>query len=164
MLHRLAGQGETLRRAAIAGGEAQAGFVEGFGQQGDMAQPQRAAAPVLPLEFQVEVDARRIGMKGHALDDRAQRRGDLAMHRHRAIGGAGDMGVGPFQVGDLVLARRLEHAVAGVPVGLQRDFVESAVRDAADQGREVRREAGVLDRQAAAAVQPRARRGVSMSI
>ncbi len=48
VLNGLAGQVKALRRAAIAGGEAQAGRIEGVGQQGDMAQPQRAAGPMSP--------------------------------------------------------------------------------------------------------------------
>ena len=41
--------------------------------------------------------------------------------------------LGPFQIGDLGFARHFEHAVARVPVGLQGDVVEMAVRQAADQ-------------------------------
>ena len=38
----------------------------------------------------------------------------------------------PFEIGDLVLAGRFEDAVAGVPVGLQRDVVEMAMRQASE--------------------------------
>ncbi len=38
----------------------------------------------------------------------------------------------PFQIGDLVFARRFEHAIARVPIGLQRDVVEMPVRQSAD--------------------------------
>jgi len=36
------------------------------------------------------------------------------------------LGFAPFQVGELVLARGLEHAVAGVPVSRQGDLVEKS--------------------------------------
>ena len=41
--------------------------IEGLAQKRDMAKPERAPAPILPLELQVEIDPRRVGMERHGL-------------------------------------------------------------------------------------------------
>ena len=69
-----------------------------------------------------------------------------------------DLRLAPFQVGDLVLAGRFEHAVAGVPIRLQRDIVEIAMRQAAQ-----RRRGMVLEMQAAPAPARGAGPGVAVS-
>ncbi len=76
-----------------------------------------------------------------------------------AVTAMGDMGGGPFQIGDFRFAGRFEDAVAGVPVRLQRDVVEGAMRQSADQGRKSRREAGVLDGETTPAIKPGADKG-----
>ena len=128
---------------------------EGVGQQGEMAQPQHALAPVLPVESEIEFDPRRASAQKRKLFlDRPFGRFDPGEGQHVAIGLVRDLRLAPFQVGELVLARRFEHAVAGVPVGGKRDVVEIAMRQAAQSAAcawSCELQAG--KRQAAAAVQ-----------
>ena len=92
----------------------------------------------LPQSFQWKVRSNStrgvVGAKAQVLFDRALGRFDAGTDDDIAIASVCAMlGLAPFQIGELVLARRLEHAVAGVPVGLQRDLVEKAVRQAAQR-------------------------------
>jgi hypothetical protein len=63
----------------------------------------------------------------------------------------GDHGLAPFQVGQLVFTRRLEDAIAGVPVGLQGDLVEKSVGQSPQGGQRLSGEVKALQRQAAPA-------------
>ena len=145
---------EAFRReAAIVGGERQPLPIEGFGQQRDMAEPERALAPFGPMERDVEIDARGVRPKAQGLFNRAERRWDHTCNQH-IVAVLRKLRLRPFEIGDLGLARLLEDAVARVPIGLQRDVVEMPVRQPADDGNiAIEGEAG--NRQAAAAVEPR---------
>src|SRR6266699_1708144 len=78
--------------------------------------------------------------------DRARNQNVLAVLRGLALR--------PVEVRDLGLARLFEHAIAGVPVGLQSDVVEIAVRQATD-ARNIPAEGEALDGEAAPPVEPR---------
>src|SRR3569832_1605859 len=97
-----------------------------------MSKPQAALADVGPMERQVEVDARLCAMKPHVLLDRAFGCADpresmcvTAVVPQPCFAG--------FQISDLVLTRRFEHAIARVPVGLHVDVVEMPMRQTAQR-------------------------------
>ena len=112
---------------------------------------------VVPVECEIEIETRRLVVEAQPLVDRAERRRDPPLNHRVAERIASDLGLRPFEIGDLGFARLLEHAVAGVPVGLQRDVVEMSVRQAAD-ARLVIAEGEPFDRKPAAAVEPRRQR------
>src|ERR1044071_5311177 len=98
-----------------------------------MAQPQHTLAPILPMEAYVEIDAPRVRAKTHMLLNTAPGRFDVRMGDNVPVFARLDPRLAPFQIGDLVFPRRLEHAITRVPVGLQRDVRKAAVRQSADQ-------------------------------
>jgi len=91
-------------------------------------------------------------MEAQPLVDGPERRGDPALNHGVAERIAGDLGLRPFEIGDLGLAGLLQYTVAGVPVGLERDVVKMSVRQAADARRLIA-EGEPFDRKPAAAIE-----------
>src|SRR5438067_4082196 len=142
-------RGET----AILGAERQLFQLEGLRKQGDMAKAQSALAPLRPVERQIEIDAGPAPMEPQMFLDQPQRRRDGARNED-VIAVLRDLALRPVEVGDLGLARLLAHAIAGVPVRLQSDVGEIAVRQAAD-ARDISAEGEPLDGEAAPPVETR---------
>src|ERR1700747_3010069 len=99
-----------------------------------MAQPEDTLAPLLPVKSNVEIDAPLAAGKAHLLFDPALNRVDAGMGDYIAGICFLDPRITPFQIGDLGFARRLEDAVPGIPVGLQRDLLKGTMGDAANDG------------------------------
>src|SRR5215469_16216547 len=96
-----------------------------------MTQAQHALTPIGPVEGDVEVDPAFAAREAHLLLDPALDCIDAGMGDHIAGIRFLNSRIAPFQVGDLGLAWRFEYAVAGVPIGLEADVLESAVGDRA---------------------------------
>src|SRR5215471_10596565 len=96
-----------------------------------MAKTQAAFAEIGPMKCQVEIDARLGAMEAHVLFDRAL--GRIDARESVCVGAfAPPPRFAGFEIGDLVLARCLEHAIARVPVRLHMDVVEMPMRQAAE--------------------------------
>src|SRR6185295_6535487 len=105
--------------AAIVRRECEMRGIDRLGQQGDMADAQTPFAYVAPGQVQVEIDSRLVMGKAQEFFDRPLCSLDPYQPLDVAVRRGPLPGLGPFAIGALVLTRRLEHAVAGVPVGLQ---------------------------------------------
>src|SRR5258706_1780984 len=99
-----------------------------------MTQPQHALAPIVPVKGDIEVDAAFTAGETYLLFDPALGGLNAGMRDYVAAFERLNPGLAPFQIGNFVFAGRLEHAIARVPVGLQRDFLKGAMRQSSDHG------------------------------
>src|SRR5207245_1739237 len=124
-----------------------------FGQKREMTQPQHALAPVFPMKGDIKIYSPFAVRKAHLFFDSALGSFDTGMGDDVAIFQLLHPRLAPFQVGDLGLAGRLEHAIAGVPIGLEPDFLKYAVRNSTDNGMFIAVETQSFQRQATAAIE-----------